>query len=150
MSCQPERQYTMSPMISRTKRVSGQAARTLAVFHGQWRTIGQLSFRKLSESKVPLIVGIVANGYNHFVIFRGFDGEWVYLADPSRGNIRVPSWQFVCEWQKNTVLVVAKKGERPRTWSPLHVTGREMAVEEPSWQYIRTFPSRVIPHPSAP
>jgi predicted double-glycine peptidase len=115
--------------------------RRLAVRQGYLSTIGRVNFEQLTKSKIPLIVGIVTNGYDHFVLFRGFDGEWVYLADPSRGNIRVPSWQFVREWQENTVLVVIKKGGKPRPQSPLHVRQEERGVGGTNWQLIRNQPT---------
>ncbi|MCH2203903.1 MAG: cysteine peptidase family C39 domain-containing protein [Fuerstiella sp.] len=115
--------------------------RRLAVRQGYLSTIGRVSFHQLAKSKIPLIVGIVTNGYDHFVLFRGFDGEWVYLADPSRGNIRVPSWQFVREWQENTVLVVIKKGGKPRPQSPLHLRQEERDVGGTNWQLIRNLPT---------
>lgn len=89
-----------------------------------------------------MIVGIITEGYDHFVIFRGFNGESVYLADPSRGNIRVPAQQFICEWQQNTVLAVVRKGAEPRNWSPLHVRRDEQVIGATNWQVIRTTPTR--------
>ncbi len=122
--------------------------RKLAVRNGYLSTIGRLSFQKLTKTKIPLIVGIVHNGYDHFVIYRGFDGEWVYLADPARGNIRIPVSVFVKEWQKNMVLIVAKKGSKPRKSSPLDVTYQEKAVGQTNFQMIKTLPSNVIHKPA--
>lgn len=124
--------------------------RRLAVKNGYNSTIGRVSFQQLTKSKIPLIVGITTEEYDHFVIFRGFDGQWVYLADPSRGNIRVPSWQFVREWQRNAVLLVAKKNSKPRPWSPLSVRYDELDLEATTWQHLRTFPSRTIETTSGP
>ena len=77
---------------------------------GYQSTIGRLEFDKLKESKIPLIVGIVVDGFDHFVVFRGTDGRNVYLADPAHGNLRVPAAEFVKQWQKNMALVVVKPG----------------------------------------
>jgi len=57
--------------------------RRLAVRIGYLSTIGRLEFEKLRESKIPLIVGIVVNDFDHFVVYRGTDGYYVYLADPA-------------------------------------------------------------------
>ncbi len=124
--------------------------RQLAVRNGFLATIGRLSFKQLTESKIPLIVAIKTNEYMHFVIFREFDGQWVYLADPARGNIRIPAAQFTQEWQKNTVLVVIKKGGQPDPSSPLHVDDRELLVGDTSWQYIRALPSKAFFNPGVP
>ena len=124
--------------------------RQLAVKNGFLATIGRLSFKQLTESKIPLIVALKTNEYMHFVIFRGFDNPWVYLADPARGNIRVPAAQFTQEWQKNTVLVVIKKGGQPDPSSPLHADDREFLVGDTSWQHIRALPSKAFFNPGVP
>lgn len=46
---------------------------------------GKLTMEDLVK-KAPIIVPINANGYNHFVIFRGIIGNRVLLADPAWGN----------------------------------------------------------------
>lgn len=111
--------------------------RRLAVKLGYLSTIGRLEFDKLSESKVPLIVGIVVNGFDHFVVFRGTDGDFVYLADPARGNIRTPVAEFKQQWQKNAVLVVVKPGVKPDRISVLSVRPEETLLGETNRQYIR-------------
>lgn len=91
-------------------------------------SIGRLSFSELAKAKVPLVVGITVQGYDHFVVFRGTDGRYAYLADPIRGNLREPIDIFQCQWQENAVLVVAKKGEKVRDASPLSVRMSEVCV----------------------
>ncbi|MCF7972105.1 MAG: C39 family peptidase [Methylococcaceae bacterium] len=46
---------------------------------------GQLTFDDLLK-KTPIIVPVNIFGYNHFVIFRGMQGNRVLLADPAWGN----------------------------------------------------------------
>ncbi len=46
----------------------------------------------------PVIVFIEPRGYKHFVVLRGTRGDRVYLADPSRGNIRLPAYRFLDSW----------------------------------------------------
>jgi predicted double-glycine peptidase len=104
--------------------------RKAAVGAGYDSTIGTLSFDKLVQSKVPLIVGIEINKFKHFVVYRGFDGYYVYLADSIRGKVRVPAPEFVSQWQKNAVLVVAKRGAEPKAWAPLLVSKREAFLGE--------------------
>jgi len=117
--------------------------RKLAVRQGYQATIGRLSFKKLTESKIPLIVGVITEDYDHFVLFRGYDGRWVYLADPSRGNIRVPAQKFVDDWQQNMALVVAKKNSKPRPTSPLHVRYDEIQTGRTNYQVLRTIPTNI-------
>lgn len=111
--------------------------RLAAVKGGYQATIGRLTFEKLTNSKVPLVVGITFRGFDHFVVFRGWDGYYVYLADPIRGNVRIPAWEFVEQWQKNAVLVVAKPGADVRETSPLTVTDCEKMMGETTRATIR-------------
>lgn len=49
----------------------------------------------------PVIVFIEPRGYKHFAVLRGIRGDRVYLADPSRGNIRMPMHTFLDTWLQN-------------------------------------------------
>ncbi|MGE3317595.1 MAG: C39 family peptidase, partial [Planctomycetaceae bacterium] len=100
--------------------------RKVSVKMGYLATIGTVRFDQLVKSKVPLIVGLSDGEFKHFVVFRGAYGDYVYLADSARGNIRVPVNEFVRQWQKNAVLVVAKPKEEPKTSSPLTVRADEV------------------------
>lgn len=100
-------------------------------------TIGKLEFSKLYESRVPVVVGVEVRDYKHFVVYRGTDGEYVYLADPARGNLRTPISQFVEQWQDNAVLVVAKPNVRVPTTSDLSVRNEERELGWLNSQLIR-------------
>ncbi len=119
--------------------------RKLAVRMGYSSTIGKLSFDKLKDSKIPLIVGIVVNGFDHFVVYRGTDGYYVYLADPARGNVRTPIPQFLEQWQKNAVLVVVKPKVDPKKFSPLNVQPEEAFLGELNRLFIRDRLSALPP-----
>jgi uncharacterized protein len=116
--------------------------RRAAVKMGYLSSIGKMSFEQLANSHVPLVVGISNNGYDHFVVYRGTDCQWVYLADPIRGNIRLTVPEFVCQWQKNTILVVAKKDQEPPETSPLSLTRRDLTRSQLNYQLIHSMPSK--------
>jgi predicted double-glycine peptidase len=112
--------------------------RRLAVRVGYQATIGRLEFDKLRESKVPLIVGITVREFDHFVVFRGTDGRYVYLADPARGNVRTPIPEFLDQWQKNAVLVVVKPDAVDKVKkSPLSVRPEEISLGQLNRRYAR-------------
>lgn len=111
--------------------------RRAAVSEGYLSTIGKLSIRELRESKAPLVVGIVVDGYDHFVVYRGSDDYYAYLADPARGNLRLPIWEFRCIWQKNAVLVVAKPDMDPPDYSALSVRPSESYLGALNRQNVR-------------
>ena len=121
--------------------------RRLAVRAGYLSTIGRLEFDKLRESKIPLIVGIVINEFDHFVVFRGTDGQYVYLADPARGNVRTPLAEFLEQWQENMVLVVVKPGVPPERSSPLLLQPEETLLGESNRLYLRDrVTTKVFPY----
>ena len=90
--------------------------------------IGRLTIEKLADSKLPLIVGITVNDYDHFVVVRGVVGEYVYLADPIYGRQRVLIKNFEESWQENAILAVIKPGAQPMKTSPLFVTPYEASL----------------------
>jgi uncharacterized protein len=65
----------------------------------------------------PVIVYVEPRGYKHFAVLRGVRGDRVYLADPSRGNIRMPAYKFLESWLDETgqgiIFVVEPKGGLP-------------------------------------
>ncbi len=106
-----DKMLTPEEMQDRIKKgLSITDLRRVAVKLGYLSTIGKVKFEKLEESKIPVVVGIVVNGFDHFVVFRGTDDRFVYLSDPARGHVREPIAEFKKQWQKNAILIVVKKG----------------------------------------
>lgn len=71
----------------------------------------------------PVIVFIEPRGYKHFAVLRGVRGDRVYLADPSRGNIRMPAYRFLDSWVgetgKGIIFVIEPKTGLPNRTMPL-------------------------------
>ena len=111
--------------------------RRAAVDVGYQSVVGKTTFEKLKEVKVPVIVGISPEGHDHFVVFRGTYDGWVYVADPIRGNLRMPIPEFTKQWQENAILVVHKPGKKVKTTSPLHVSWEERQLGWTTDQYIQ-------------
>ncbi len=120
--------------------------RRVAAATGYEAVVTKLSFTKLAEAKVPLLVGIDEDDYKHFVVFRGTNYRWVYLADPIRGHIRVTPRHFVCIWQKNLALAVSKPGVDVPEVHGLSLTHGDLFWGETSDQLIRTQPQRQSIH----
>jgi len=112
--------------------------RRVAVKVGYLASIGKLQWEELVKTKVPLIVPIKTRGHDHFVVYRGCDLDRVYLADPIRGHVRVPIRTFRCEWQKNAILVMMKKGQKPRDCTPLSIKRGDLFLGQVNWQVVRT------------
>jgi uncharacterized protein len=80
---------------------------------------GELELDDLIE-RAPIIVPIDANGYNHFVVFRGMLGNRVLVADPAWGNRTLTVDEFEDEWIDYSefgrvgFVVAQKDGTLPR------------------------------------
>jgi predicted double-glycine peptidase len=80
---------------------------------------GKMTLRDLVE-RAPVLVPIVANGYNHFVIFRGRMAGRVIVADPAFGNHTMRVEKFENAWIDYTgfgkvgFVVSARGGGSPR------------------------------------
>ncbi len=74
----------------------------------------------------PVIVFIEPRGYKHFAVLRGVRGDRVYLADPSRGNLRQPAYRFLDSWLgddgKGIIFVIEPKEGLPAGEFPLSLT----------------------------
>ncbi len=95
--------------------------KNVAQVGGYTAVLGKLSIEKLAESKLPLVVAITVNDYDHFVVVRGMDDEFVYIADPIYGKKKELIEVFEDQWQQNAILAVIKPGEPPKENSPLSV-----------------------------
>ena len=116
--------------------------RRAAVKMGYQSVVGKTTFSKLGELKVPVIVGIQPGGHKHFVVLKGTFGDYVYFADPIRGNIRMPNWEFLEQWQENAILVVHKPGEKVKKYSALSLTEADICRTQLNDQIIRSQESR--------
>lgn len=73
----------------------------------------QLEPQYIAQLNGPVIVFLETLGYKHFAVLKGVRGDRVYLADPSRGNIRMPAYRFLEAWMRGgrgVVFVVEPKG----------------------------------------
>ena len=80
----------------------------------------------LGKISGPVLVYIEPRGYKHFAVLRGVKGDRVYLADPARGNIRMPLYAFVESWKqadgRGIIFVVEPNAGAPVAASPLALT----------------------------
>jgi predicted double-glycine peptidase len=72
---------------------------------------GRLDLAQL-ERLGPAIVPTRIDGYNHFVVFRGVQGDRVLLADPAFGNRTMTVHQFEALWTRRIAFVV-RRGDNP-------------------------------------
>lgn len=111
--------------------------KNVAQIGGFTAVLGKLTIEKLADTKLPLVVAITVNNYDHFVVFRGMDDEYVYIADPIFGKKKELIATFAEQWQQNAILAVIKPGEPPKLDSPLLVKEIEKKSYLQSKQFIQ-------------
>jgi len=85
----------------------------------------KLKLSALPKLRGPVLVFLNIKDYKHFAILRGVKGEGVFLADPSRGNVRMSVEEFAQEWNGET-LVLGKKGFGTAAEYPLQIREDEL------------------------
>jgi predicted double-glycine peptidase len=83
----------------------------------------RLNVSALKQLQGPVLVFVQPGGYKHFAILRGVVEDRVFLADPSRGNIRMSVARFLEEWHGQT-LILGKNGFGLPTNHPLTIYHR--------------------------
>lgn len=111
--------------------------RQAAVKMGYQSSIGTMSFADLCGARVPLVVPIRLQEYDHFVVYRGVADGRVYLADPIRGNVRPTVAEFCSQWQKHAVLAVAKPGASLPRCSALSIRPEEVYLGSMTQEFLR-------------
>ena len=75
----------------------------------------------------PVLIPLKIRDYNHFVIFRGIQGDRVFIADPALGNMTMKIDKFLRLWQGNIGLVLSKSNKK-NLKTPLKLNENERAV----------------------
>jgi len=89
----------------------------------------RLNYASLPELKGPVLIHLERRGYRHFAVLKGVRGDRVYLADPSRGNVRLSVDRFAKEWS-GVALVLGKPGFGLPQKYPLALDDQEPVANE--------------------
>ena len=73
----------------------------------------QLPLDKLIEAKLPAIVLISDNGYQHFVVIKGAEDGRILLGDPSRGTRLMARERFESLWSNRILFVIHEGPVKP-------------------------------------
>jgi uncharacterized protein len=111
--------------------------RNLTNAAGYQATMAKVQFSELAQGRVPVVVGITVNKHEHFAVFRGTDGQYAYLADRIRGNVRTPIPKFLEQWQHNAILIVAKPNTPVAKINPMGVRADEIDRGWLNYQTVR-------------
>jgi hypothetical protein len=80
----------------------------------------KLTIEQLKQLAAPVLVFVEPRGYKHFAVLRGIDRGRIFLADPSRGNLRMSISRFLREWH-GVIFVLGREGEEGLTTYPLEL-----------------------------
>jgi hypothetical protein len=69
---------------------------------------------KLLEARIPAIVLINENGYQHFVVVKGLQGDRVLVGDPAQGTRALPREVFESQWQSKLLFVIHNRMDSAR------------------------------------
>jgi predicted double-glycine peptidase len=69
---------------------------------------------QLAQTRVPAIVLINENGYQHFVVVKGLRGDRVLIGDPANGTRAVARTAFEASWQSRLLFVIHNRMESAR------------------------------------
>ncbi|MDP8230586.1 MAG: C39 family peptidase [Candidatus Gorgyraea atricola] len=82
----------------------------------------------LVELDKPVLIPVSIKDYSHFVIFRGLEGDRVFIADPVLGNMTMRYEKFERIWEGGIGLVLNGRDDEKLKDSPLRISGQEEAV----------------------
>jgi uncharacterized protein len=89
----------------------------------------KLNYASLPKLRGPVLIHLEREDYKHFAVLKGARGDRIYLADPSRGNIRMSVDRFAQEWS-GIALVLGKSGFGLPQQYPLALDDQEPVQNE--------------------
>jgi predicted double-glycine peptidase len=93
----------------------------------------KLTLDQLRQLNGPVVIHLDKGFIQHFAVFKGIQGDRVYLADPISGNSRVPLYRFLHEWT-GYALAIWIEGQDLPTKNELAVSPRDTPNE---WEAAR-------------
>jgi uncharacterized protein len=80
----------------------------------------EVGLEKVQEAKTPAIVLVQENGYNHFVVIKGINGDRVLVGDPAMGTRTMSKNDFYRIWHRKIVFVIRSHTQVARFNDPQH------------------------------
>ncbi len=122
----------MNQTVIKNRKKEGLSLLDLQQFSQRrgYQAVGvKLKFSTLKKLQGPILVHVKTREFKHFAVLRGIKDDRVFLADPSRGNIRMSIDKFSKEWQ-GVALVLGKKGFVPSKQHALVIKEQFPVVNE--------------------
>jgi len=93
----------------------------------------RLTIDQLRQLNGPVVVHLDKGFIQHFAVFKGIQGNRVYLADPILGNSRVPMYRFLHDWT-GYALAIWVEGQDLPAKNQLAVSPSDKPIE---WEAAR-------------
>ncbi len=97
----------------------------------------------LVKLRVPVVVLLDIQGYEHFVVLKGVVHGRVYLADPALGDRSLPFARFVKDWDDVVFIVMGRHYDKAtplrQGMKTMHVHGLMAAMERNEARNLRDF-----------
>lgn len=93
----------------------------------------KLTLDQLRQLNGPIVIHLDKGFIQHFAVFKGIQGDRVYLADPISGNSRVPLYRFLHEWT-GYALAIWIEGQKLPAKNELAVSAHDIPSE---WEAAR-------------
>ncbi len=100
--------------------VTNNAARSAQVAIDHLNSLGfqadgfEQPLEKLQEARIPAIVLINENGYQHFVVVKGLQTDRVLIGDPAQGTRALPRKAFDAMWKSGLLFVIHSHRDQAR------------------------------------
>lgn len=115
--------------VIKNQGLSFQELETIAISRGYTASSVELRAETVMQIRGPILVYIEPYGYPHFAVLRGVYEGQAYLADPSRGNIRMDFQKFAKEWT-GKALVLGRSGFGTPSDYPLAISSQPQIMHE--------------------
>lgn len=90
----------------------------------------------------PVIILLRREKLNHFVVLKGVSQGRAFLADPARGNMRIPLYELYKEWQGETLIVGREAFGLPDRHGMNIPKGMDVAPESQTTRTLQHLPIR--------
>ncbi|WP_212637020.1 C39 family peptidase [Desulfovibrio gilichinskyi] len=98
-----------------------------------------LPHESITALKGPVIILLRRVKTNHFVVLKGASQGRAFIADPTRGNLRVPLYDLFDEWSGETLIVGRDGFGLPQKHKLSTPKGRNVAPEERTTRALQTI-----------
>lgn len=103
----------------------------------------KMDFDFLCKLDKPVLVPLKIKDYKHFVVFRGFRRDRVFIADPVLGHMTMRPEKFIALWNGNIGFIISKENkENPD--SPLIISKDEEVLLSDNSYIQRTLGANAL------